>query len=96
MINFCYSCNIHTLACVNVDVSDFYSKLCAEISEEEMCEMKTEITRYALITNRQTIKKIWDACLEHGYILPHNDYLGFYAYTLELSSEIQHYFKNNT
>ena len=33
----------HTLARVNVYTLDFYSKLCTEISEEEMHEMKNEI-----------------------------------------------------
>ena len=78
-LDFRYSYYQHTLAHVNVYTSDFYSKLCAGISEEEMNEMKIEIDRYGIITNRSIIKKIWDACLAHGYIMGHQDFLGSYV-----------------
>jgi hypothetical protein len=77
-LDFRYSNNQRTLACVNVYALDFYSKLCAGISEEEMREMKIEIA-HNIITNRSIIKKIWDACLEHGYIMQHQDYLGSFV-----------------
>ena len=61
---------------VNIPTSNFYSELCAGISDEEMDEMKI---RNDVITNKSIIKKIWNACLEHGYILQHYDFLGFYV-----------------
>jgi hypothetical protein len=67
-----------SVARVNVYASDFYSKLCAGISEEEMLEMKIEIG-HEVITNRSIIKKIWDVCHEHGYILQHCDFLGSFV-----------------
>ena len=68
-----------TLTRIIVYTSDFYSKLCTEILEEEMCEMRREMERYGIITERPTIKKIWDACLAHGYIMDYQDFLGSYV-----------------
>ena len=77
-LDFRYSGNRHSLAHVNVYADHFYSKLYAGISEKQMREMKLEIA-HDIITNRSIIKKIWDACLEHGYIMKHQDYLGSFV-----------------
>jgi hypothetical protein len=67
-LDFRGSRNTHTLARVSVYMSDFYSKLCAEISEEEMHEMKMEIDRYGITTNRSIIKKIWNLYTINIYV----------------------------
>ena len=68
----------HSVLRVNIHASSFYSKLCAGISDEEMDEMKIEIGDN-IIMNMSIIKKIWNACLEHGYILQHYDFLVFFC-----------------
>ena len=77
-LDFRSSSNRHSLARINVYADHFYSKLCAGISEKEMREMKLEIG-HDIITSRSIIKKILDACLEHGYIMQHQDYLGYFV-----------------
>ena len=58
---------------VNMCVSSFYSKLCEGISNEEMDAV---ITGDEIFTDKSFIKKIWNACLEHGYISRDYDILG--------------------
>ena len=64
---------------MNVYTSDFYSKLCGDFSKEEMDVMKREMERYGVITERPIIKKIWGACLAHGYIMDYQDFFGSYV-----------------
>ncbi len=63
---------------VNMCASSFYDKLCAKITDEELDVVitKDEETGDEIFTNRTFIKKIWDACLEHGYISRNYDIMG--------------------
>ena len=59
--------NRRSLIHVNIYAWKFYSELCAEITEKEMKEMKIQITD-DVIVYKPVIKKIWGACIKHGYI----------------------------
>ena len=67
--------NRRSLIHVNIYAWKFYSELCAEITEKEMKEMKIQITD-DVIVYKPVIKKIWDACIKHGYISHCKNYLG--------------------
>ena len=66
---------------VNMCASSFYDKLCVGISDEEMETVMTEDeeTGDEIFTDKLFIKKIWNACLEHGYILQDYDILGLWV-----------------
>ncbi len=66
---------------VNMCASSFYSKLCVGISDEEMDAVITEDeeTGDEIFTDKSFIKKIWNACLEHGYISRDYDTLGLWV-----------------
>ncbi len=66
---------------VNMTASSFYDKLCAGISDEEMDTVITEDegTGDEIFTDKTFIRKIWDACLEHGYVLQNYDILGLWV-----------------
>jgi hypothetical protein len=44
-----------------------------------MHEMKNEIERFGIITNRSIIKKIWYVCVAHGYIMDYQEFVGSYV-----------------
>ncbi len=66
---------------VNMCASNFYSKLCAEISDEEMDAVITEDeeTGDEIFTDEVFVRKIWNACLDHGYISRDHDILGLWV-----------------
>ncbi len=66
---------------VNMCASSFYDKLCAGISDEEMDTVITEDeeTGDEIFTDKTFIKKIWNACLEHGYISQNYDIMGLWV-----------------
>ncbi len=72
------------VVCVNMTASNFYDKVCAEISDEElefgdMVIIEDEKTGEEIFTDKMVIKKIWDGCLEHGYISRDHDILGLWV-----------------
>ncbi len=74
---------------VNMRASSFYDKVCAEISDEELHYGDTVIigdeeTGDEIFTDKSIVKKIWDACLEHGYISQDYDILGLWVDKLVL------------
>ena len=66
---------------VNMCASSFYDKLCAEITDEELdaVTMKDEETGDEIFTDITFLKKIWNGCLEHGYISRDYDILGLFV-----------------
>ena len=66
---------------VNMCASSFYDKLCVGISDEEMETVMTEDeeTGDEIFMDKLFIKKIWNACLEHGYISQDYDILGLWV-----------------
>ena len=68
-----------TLARINLLTTDFYTKLCAQLSEFEMDVMKKEIEKYGIITERPIVEKIWDALHKNGYVIDFQDFLGDYV-----------------
>ena len=66
--------NQRSLIRVNIYAWKFYSELCEQITEREMKEMKLEIGDDEIVY-KPIIKKIWDACIKHGYISRGKDYL---------------------
>jgi hypothetical protein len=50
-----------------------------------MKEMKLEIADDVIVYN-PIIKKIWDACIKHGYILQRKNYLGSSVNRITLTS----------
>jgi hypothetical protein len=66
---------------VNMCASSFCSKLCAGISNEELNAVvsEDEETGDEIFTDKLFIKKIWNACLEHGYISQDYDILGLWV-----------------
>ena len=72
------------VVCVNMTASNFYDKVCAEISDEElefgdMVIIEDEKTGEEIFTDKMVIKKIWDGCLEYGYISRDHDILGLWV-----------------
>ena len=77
------------VVCVNMTASNFYAKVCAEISDEELEsgdmviieDEKTgdEKTGEEIFMDKMVIKKIWDGCLEYGYISRDHDILGLWV-----------------
>ena len=77
--------NRRSLLRVNIYARKFYSELCAGITDKEMNEMKIQIAD-GVIVYKPIIKKIWDACIEHGYISHRNDYLECQVNRITLTS----------
>ncbi len=66
--------------CINMTASNFYDRVCAEISDEELeFGDKDEETGDEIFTDKMIIRKIWDGCLEHGYVLQDHDILGLWV-----------------
>ena len=64
--------------------SSFYDKVCAGISDEEIdfgdtVIIEDEETGDEIFTDKTFVKKIWNACLEHGYISRDYDILGLWV-----------------
>ncbi len=66
---------------VNMCASSFYDKLCAEITDEELDAVTTkdEETGDEIFTDITFVKRIWNACLEYGYISRDYDILGLFV-----------------
>ena len=71
----------HLVLRVNMYASSFewYNNLCDKISNEELDQVVTENEESGdmIFTDKLFIKKMWSACLKHGYISQDYDSLGF-------------------
>ncbi len=70
------------VVCVNMTASNFYDKVCEEISDGESegdMIMDTDDEWEEAFTDKMIIKKIWDGCLKYGYISQDHDILGLWV-----------------
>ena len=72
------------VVCVNMTASNFYDKVCEEITDEGlegdmMLDIDDEKTGEEAFANKMVIKKIWDGCLKWGYISRDYDILGLWV-----------------
>jgi hypothetical protein len=60
----------HIVLSVNMCAVNFNNKVCEKISNEELdgAFTRDEETEDEIFTDKSFIKKIWNTCLEHGYI----------------------------
>ena len=56
---------------INMCSSNFGCKVCERIPDEEFVGAYTvdEETEDVIYTNKSIVKKIWNGCFKHGYIL---------------------------
>ncbi len=83
-IDLSFFCNNRIVLRVNMCASSFYDKVCAGISDEEIdfgdtVIIEDEETGDEIFTDKTFVKKIWNACLEHGYISRDYDILGLWV-----------------
>ncbi len=83
-IDLSFFCNDRIVLRVNMCASSFYDKVCAGISDEEIdfgdtVIIEDEETGDEIFTDKTFVKKIWNACLEHGYISRDYDILGLWV-----------------
>ncbi len=68
------------VVCVNMTASNFYDKVCEEITEGDMMlDIDDEKTGEEAFADKMVIKKIWDGCLKWGYISRDYDILGLWV-----------------
>ncbi len=60
---------------ISVCASSFHNKLCAGITNKELVATE-DVGR---ITNRTLVRKIWDACLEYGYVSESYNFMGSFV-----------------
>ena len=86
-LNFRERFHHRTLLRIKLLTTDFYTKLCAQLSEPEMNVMKKEIEKYGIIMEKPVIEKIWNALPENGYISDFQDFLGHYIGMIILNDD---------
>ncbi len=71
------------VVCVNMTASNFYDKVCEEITDEGSKEgdmiMDTDDEWEEAFTDKLIIRKIWDGCLKYGYISQDHSILGLWV-----------------
>ncbi len=88
-IDLSFFCHDRIVLRVNMCASNFYDKVCAGISDEEIdfgdtVIIEDEETGDEIFTDKTFVKKIWNACLEYGYISGDYDILGLWVDKLVL------------